>query len=146
LVNSPAKGLYGGMVAAPIFKEVAGRIINLDPKFFQSNQTIPKEVPEVKTNYSTSNSEQKISVSSVSDQQYKKIDNDYALKNNLMPDLSNCSIRDALLMLSKLGIKYKVSGSGFVKLQSITPGEKIQKGLVCKLSCEDSKLNGAVVY
>jgi cell division protein FtsI (penicillin-binding protein 3) len=63
-----------------------------------------------------------------------------------MPDLSKYSVRDALIILTKLGIKYKLTGSGFVVTQSINPGEKIQKGLTCRLTCEETKLNGAVVY
>ena len=62
-----------------------------------------------------------------------------------MPDLSNYSLRDALLFLSKLGLKYTVSGSGTVVAQSVPPGGRIQKGITCKISCE-SKLKGAVVY
>jgi cell division protein FtsI/penicillin-binding protein 2 len=146
LVNSPEKGLFGGAVAAPIFKEIAGKIINSDLKFFQSNQTIQKEKPELKNSYTTTVSDSKISVMPASNRQLKKIDNEYALKNKLMPDLSNYSVRDALHLLTQLGVNYKISGSGIVTAQSISPGEKIQKGLTCKISCEGSKLNGAVVY
>jgi cell division protein FtsI/penicillin-binding protein 2 len=143
LVNSPEKGKYGGAVAAPIFKEVAEKIVKSDEKFFRSNQTIKQEKPELINRYSSINPESKII--SVSNQTTKKIDNNYALKNNLMPDLSNYSLRDALLFLSKLGMKYTVSGSGTVVAQSVPPGGRIQKGIICKISCE-SKLKGAVVY
>ena len=143
LVNSPEKGKYGGAVAAPIFKEVAEKIVKSNEKFFQSNQSIKQEKPELINSYSSFNPESKITP--VSNHTTKKIDNNYALKNNLMPDLSNYSLRDALLFLSKLGLKYTVSGSGTVVAQSIPPGGRIQKGITCKISCE-SKLKGAVVY
>jgi cell division protein FtsI (penicillin-binding protein 3) len=143
LVNSPERGKYGGAVAAPIFKEVAEKIVKSNEKFFQSNQSIKQEKPELINSYSSINPESKITP--VSNHTTKKIDNNYALKNNLMPDLSNYSLRDALLFLSKLGLKYTVSGSGTVVAQSIPPGGRIQKGITCKISCE-SKLKGAVVY
>ena len=143
LVNSPEKGKYGGAVAAPIFKEVAEKIVKSNEKFFQSNQSIKQEKPELINSYSSINPESKITP--VSNHTTKKIDNNYALKNNLMPDLSNYSLRDALLFLSKLGLKYTVSGSGTVVAQSVPPGGRIQKGITCKISCE-SKLKGAVVY
>ena len=144
LVNSPERGKYGGVVAAPIFKEVAEKIVKSNEKFYQSNQSIKQEKPELINNYSSNNPESKITP--VSNHITKKIDNNYALKNNLMPDLSNYSLRDALLFLSKFGLKYTVSGSGTVVAQSIPPGVRIQKGMTCKISCEGSKLKGAVVY
>jgi cell division protein FtsI (penicillin-binding protein 3) len=144
LVNSPERGKYGGAVAAPIFKEVAEKIIRSNEKFFQSNQTIKQEKPELINSYSSINPESKITP--VSNHTTKKIDNIYALKNNLMPDLSNYSLRDALLFLSQLGLKYTISGSGTVVAQSILPGVRIQKGLTCKISCDGSKLKGTVVY
>ena len=144
LVNSPERGKYGGAVAAPIFKEVADKIFKSNEKFFQSNQTIKHEKPELINNYSSNNPESKITP--VSNNTSKKIDNNYALKNNLMPDLSNYSLRDALLFLSKFGMKYTVLGTGTVIAQSIPPGVRIQKGMTCKISCEGSKLKGAVVY
>lgn len=144
LVNSPERGKYGGAVAAPIFKEVAEKILKSDEKFYQSNQSIKQEKPEIINSYSSNNPESKITP--VSNNTTKKIDNNYALQNNLMPDLSNYSLRDALLFLSKIGLKYTVSGSGTVVAQSIPPGVRIQKGIICKISCDGSKLKGALIY
>jgi cell division protein FtsI (penicillin-binding protein 3) len=144
LVNSPERGKYGGAVAAPIFKEVAEKIVQSNEKFFHSNQPMNQEKPELISSYSSNNPESKITP--VSNHTSKKIDNNYALQNNLMPDLSKYSLRDALVFLSKLGLKYTVSGSGTVVAQSIPPGVRIQKGNTCKISCEGSKLKGAVVY
>ena len=146
LVNAPERGKYGGMVAAPIFKEIAVRIVNSDVKFFQSSQSPSQEKPEIKNSVSSNNNEQKTTVMTASNVSKPKINNDYALKHNLMPDLSKYSARDAILLLSKLGIKYKVTGSGYVVSQSLTAGEKIQKGQPCLISCEETKINGAVVY
>jgi cell division protein FtsI (penicillin-binding protein 3) len=145
LVNSPERGKYGGTVAAPIFKEVADKIFKSNTKFFMSNQKIKQEKPEI-INHSFTNNNSDSKITPVSNNTYKKIDNSYAIQNNLMPDLSNYSLRDALLFLSKVGLKYKVSGSGTVVSQSIAPGSKIQKGIICSISCDGSKIKGAVIY
>jgi cell division protein FtsI (penicillin-binding protein 3) len=144
LVNSPERGRYGGAVGAPIFKEIADKIVKSNIKYFQSNQSVKQEKVEFKNSYSSVNPESKITT--VSNKTTKTFNNDYALNNNLMPDLSNYSLRDALLILSKLGLKYKISGSGPVVAQSISPGMRIQKGITCKISCDGSKLKGAVIY
>jgi cell division protein FtsI (penicillin-binding protein 3) len=144
LVNSPERGKYGGAVAAPIFKAVAEKIVRLNENFFRTNQSIKQDKPEITNGYFSNNPESKITT--VSNNTTKSVDNNYALKNNLMPDLSKYSLRDALLLLSKLGLNYKISGSGTVVSQSISPGVRIQKGLTCKISCDGTKLKGAVIY
>jgi cell division protein FtsI (penicillin-binding protein 3) len=144
LVNSPERGKYGGAVAAPIFKEVAEKIVRSNVKFFQSVPAIKQDRKELINSYSAANPDPKFTPAF--NNTTKKIDNDYALKNNLMPDLSNCSLRDALLFLSKLGVQYRISGSGTVVAQSIPPGVRIQKGSICKISCDGSKLKGALIY
>lgn len=145
LVNSPEKGKYGGAVAAPIFKEVAEKIAKSNEKFFRSNQPVKQDDHTVLTNnYYSANPDSKIT--NVSNSTTKTVDNVYALKNNLMPDLSRYSLRDALIVLSKLGLRYKISGSGPVVSQSIIPGARIQKGLTCKISCDGFKLKGALIY
>ena len=118
-------------------------LVRLNENFFRTNQSIKQDKPEI-NGYFSNNPESKITT--VSNNTTKTVDNNYALKNNLMPDLSNYSLRDALLFLSKLGIQYRVSGSGTVVAQSIPPGVRIQKGSICKISCDGSKLKGALIY
>ena len=59
--------------------------------------------------------------------------------NNIMPDLRNYSLREALVILTRLGLKYKVSGSGKISSQSILPGSQIKKGAICKINCNEIK-------
>lgn len=63
-----------------------------------------------------------------------------------MPDLRDFSVRDAILVLSRIGLKYKVNGSGKVIAQSIQAGDAIHKGLYCVLDCKETVATGAVVY
>ena len=147
LVNSPQIGKYGGSVAAPIFKNVAERIIGLNPGSFMDNQQYKVE-PAQKQNvqiavYSKSNNVQNQSP-------VRKIDTTKLIvsitNSNKMPDLKDFCLRDAILVLSKLGLKYKVNGSGKVIAQSIQAGDAIHKGLYCILDCKETVVAGAVVY
>ena len=144
LVNSPAIGRYGGSVAAPIFKNVAERIIALNPGAFTNQpQQESAPAPEILV---TKN----LNVSNHSNQILKATDTTRMLlslgNSRTMPNLKNLSLRDAIIVLSKLGIKYRINGSGNVDSQSIQPGEKIQKNLSCILECKEPEIAGATVY
>jgi cell division protein FtsI (penicillin-binding protein 3) len=68
------------------------------------------------------------------------------IKKNMMPDLTNVSLRDAITILTKLGLKYKINGSGKVVSQSILPGNKIEKGKSCVLECREITVSGTAIY
>ena len=147
LVNSPQIGRYGGSVAAPIFKNIAERIIELNPGSYRDqqpyrNETAQRQNEQFADNLKSSNIQNQSSV--------KKIDTAKLIASNTnfnkMPDLRDCSVRDAILVLSKLGLIYKVNGSGKVIAQSIQAGDAIHKGLYCVLDCKESVVAGAVVY
>lgn len=140
LVNSPDVGKYGGLVAAPIFKRVAERIVTEDIQNFQ------KSIPE----------ERVIELKYASDVKHKDSAYDYlrnievqeaVLKsNNRMPDLSYVTVRDAITILTQLGIRYKINGSGIILSQSISPGQKLTGDEVCILNCSELTIRGASVY
>ena len=146
LVNSPEIGRYGGSVAAPIFKNVAERIIALDPNYFQNpNQYKYENKSELKVMFA-SNEGNKFKYNSeniISENQNVKIKN---INSMVMPNLKNFSIREAITLLSKLKLRYKVNGSGKVVEQSIEPGTQLHKGLICVLNCKESITTGAIAY
>ena len=63
-----------------------------------------------------------------------------------MPDLKGHSVKEALISLNSLGLKYDITGSGLVTYQSIEPGKKINKNDICKISCSESSISGANIY
>jgi cell division protein FtsI (penicillin-binding protein 3) len=63
-----------------------------------------------------------------------------------MPDLKDVSLRDAITILTNLGLDYKISGSGKVTSQSILPGDKVTSGQFCVIECKEIKVSGTVVY
>jgi cell division protein FtsI (penicillin-binding protein 3) len=63
-----------------------------------------------------------------------------------MPNLINSSIKDAIFALTKLGIKYKIKGSGIIISQSIPAGETLGKNETCILECSEINVRGASLY
>jgi len=137
MVSSPEKAKYGGSVAAPIFKNVSDRIIEIDynlrPGFtVKSASVLKEELKKEKTDFSN-NVYSDASVNSKS----KKL-KQYKIENG-MPNLVNLSMRDAVAILTELGIKYKINGKGKVISQSIESGKKINKNEVCIIDCQPVK-------
>jgi cell division protein FtsI (penicillin-binding protein 3) len=128
LVNSPEQGRYGSLVAAPIFKRVAERIYRSNPSKFEPGHQ--KEIkPEVQYRFVDSET------GTLNEQ--KNIESAVEITEGIMPDLKNYSVRDAILTLTKLGVKYNISGSGKVYEQSVRPGTKLTDKIICKLFCSE---------
>ncbi len=146
LVNSPQIGRYGGSVAAPIFKNIAERIVELDPGSYKDQQhrgeTAQRQNEQFNNNLKSNNIQNQSSAQKINSA--KLIE--FNTNNDKMPDLRDCSVRDAISVLSKLGLLYKVNGSGKVIAQSIQAGDAIHKGLYCILDCKETIVAGAVVY
>lgn len=138
LVNSPDVGKYGGLVAAPIFKSIASRIVEKDFDHFEKyiDETFKQKL--LFTNLEKNNSSD--------DSNQIKIKEVKLPSDKHMPDLVNCSVRDAINALTRMGIKYKINGSGIVVNQSIAPGSKIRTNEICILNCSELTITGASVY
>lgn len=144
LINSPKVGKYGGLVAAPIFHDVAKRILEADlnlvpnrKKINRSKSVIDQLIADIRTSPSTTsksylNVPEKTTKISV----HKRFSN---INRNVMPNLISYSMRDAIAMLNEIGLKYKITGTGKVVSQSIQPGTAIKSDLVCFIKCEPSK-------
>jgi cell division protein FtsI (penicillin-binding protein 3) len=151
VINNPKNGkIFGGTVAAPIFKELADKVfamgMNIQNTIASSDSVI--KLPQVKQgdlaksnlvlkNLSASNKQTKAvyTLSQTTEKEVKllvnKIEKD--LQRGIMPDLSGLNLKDALYLLESYGIQVKVTGSGGVVNQSIKIGEYFKKGSVIKL-------------
>ncbi|MDX2191042.1 MAG: penicillin-binding protein [Bacteroidota bacterium] len=136
-------------VCAPVFKEVADKIYALDPAMHKllKEPEQPKmfDFPVVRAGFG---------------EDIKKLCNEFGISNhssteeewvaanihnnaiiwrgrkmiqNLMPDVTGMTIKDALYILENKGIKVKYSGLGRVSAQSIQPGVRINKGNIVYL-------------
>lgn len=141
LINSPDQGKYGGLVAAPIFKNLAERLVQNDVDRFQQHIN-PELLRNLKFAEEKSSKELK-SNSETTSLQMKKIS---LIDKNIMPDLTNCLVKDAIFILTKLGIKYKINGSGVIVSQSIPAGKRLNRSENCVLECSEIFVRGASLY
>jgi cell division protein FtsI (penicillin-binding protein 3) len=141
LLNAPDQGRYGGLVAAPILKNIAERVVQTDLDKFQQdiNPELLKNLNFAEENLKSnpSNNAEMISLN------VKKI-NYYS--SDKMPDLIDSSIKDAIFALTKLGIKYKIKGTGVIVSQSIPAGEILHRDETCILECSEIYVRGALLY
>ena len=118
IIDSPdvSRNLHwGGISAAPVFKSVMDRIINIDKSITISrskNLRVKNKPILIQKNY-------KIKIEYVE-----------------MPNLIGKTVRDAFSDLKKVGIKPQISGSGLIVSQSIEAGTKIEKESICILKAE----------
>lgn len=144
LANSPTQhAYYGGDVAAPVFRNISERIINLDPKLELKSELDHDlklvAVTEFQTSLDSINGKRNLSV-------IRTKNNIRQTNKWIMPDLRGLSIRDAVFEMTKRKIQYTLKGNGRITEQSIPPGTKLKKGIVCRLSCDQGELFGARLY
>ena len=109
---------WGGISAAPVFKSVMDRVINIDKSITISrskNQKVKNEPILIQKNH-----ERKI--------EYVE-----------MPNLIGKTVRDAFSELKKVGIKPQISGRGLIVSQNIEAGMKVEKKSICILKAELKK-------
>ena len=147
VVNAPSKNvIYGNLVAGPIFKEVADKVYansiqihnGLDTKEHLAVSRIPYakdgNYKDLSTIYAALDI--KSSLDGVDPKWAKVSTGDKAVKiykkkvpSIYVPDVTGMSIKDALYILENQGMNVRFIGNGVVKSQSISPGEKIIKGI-----------------
>jgi cell division protein FtsI/penicillin-binding protein 2 len=143
LINSPDIGMYGGLVAAPIFREVAKRMIETDLNLVPNKKNIERKnnlIDQLISDIKTAPKTKTTSFANVADKSLSIIPTRKFFNKNTstMPNLMNRSMRDAIAQLTELGLKYKISGTGKVVWQSIEPGSNFIAGSVCIVKCQPS--------
>lgn len=150
VINSPSNGIYyGGLVAGPVFKEIAEKVYSSSLDFIEplnvKNTVLAKAPATIKTK-----SDELMTVAKAFNIKASSqvTDNDYVarsaadstkvalssynvealLKKGIVPNLQGLSAKDALYLLENKGLNVKLSGMGTVKKQSIEAGQKFNKG------------------
>lgn len=139
--NPKSYRIYGGDVAAPVFKEVADKIFALDlgmHKPYEAKDAIVGVFPVIQSgetdDLKTICNEIGISNHSKQDSKWAKAriaNNSIAWRSvdsgkNLVPDVKGMKLRDALYILENKSLKVKYSGSGRVQEQSLLPGSSLK--------------------
>ncbi|HEX2868886.1 MAG TPA: penicillin-binding protein [Ignavibacteriales bacterium] len=143
-MNAPKVGGYGGLVAAPIFKNVCERLISTDISLISGSEIKGDDKARFEEVFTASEKlDGNKKYSDLPQQKSYTAGRPKLTDKSVMPDLSSYYLRDAAALLLEMGIKYRVAGTGKVVWQSLTPGTKIKPGLMCQLKCEEKKLTGA---
>jgi cell division protein FtsI (penicillin-binding protein 3) len=109
VIHEPDKsvGYYGADVSGPVFKKIAQKIFTDTPIVDEVKSLVVKNASaekEFESYYSAS-------------QTYKTV----------MPNVVGLPAMDAISLLENMGLKVKLNGSGIVKKQSLTSGQKVNK-------------------
>ena len=125
ILDEPKYGYHwGGYGAAPVFRRIAQRIINVD----DSIKHHKKEKRPTETVIANNDNEKSlIALSTVNS--LKKYQDGYAI----VPNVRGMSIRKAKSILKKSNLRAKFEGSGQVVWQSPAPGTKKLPGTICTI-------------
>lgn len=140
--NPKGAGYTGGVVAAPVFKEIADKVFatHIEPLETKPTEILIASVPIVRQGAVEDlreiyrvfdkklieNSQSPWAVTRVNGDTIKL--NQKELIENLVPDVTGMSLRDAIYLLENSGLKVSFSGRGIVRRQSLQPGTRIAQG------------------
>jgi len=127
VIDEPQGNGYGGIVAAPVFKAIAEKVLpylNVHPK----GTLIVKNESELSHEVGESVEEASARESRAGSMPVKRV----------MPDLTGLSKRNAISRIEGKGLIIKVSGNGKVVDQIPKPGMMIEKGDICYLKFHSS--------
>ena len=151
VVSNPKKSkIYGGQIAAPIFKELSDKVFAMEismqspmamivknnnyPKI-QNGSTRKASIVLDYLNIDHEKTDGEYMISEIVDNTVKlklrKIKSD--LKSHIMPSLIGMNLSDVIYLLENHGLKVKFNGYGSVVNQSIKKGERFQEGSVVKI-------------
>jgi cell division protein FtsI (penicillin-binding protein 3) len=144
VINSPSNSVYyGNLVAGPVFKEIADKVyatsLNMQPALKVGSQMA--DIPFTKTGLKpeldyilnkldievVDNNIKSDWVSTKKEDLKIKYNNRTIIKN-LVPNVVDMGLRDAMFLLENAGLRVIVRGSGKVVHQSITPGVRVKHG------------------
>ncbi len=141
--NRPfAKKFYGADVAGPVFRELADRLMSVDPgsseppvlkkdssRFYYAGNTneIKAVTKAVGIGYTDSAGRNEWSRLYASAPGGPAVLNKETVYRQSVPDVKGMGLRDALYLLEAMNLRVSVKGKGKVKTQSIPPGAALQK-------------------
>jgi cell division protein FtsI (penicillin-binding protein 3) len=139
---------FGGMIAGPVFKEVATKLYAMyvqkkDPSlyavkkdstayFYAGNAIDIKNVYKT-LNVSYADSVQQNEWSNVYANNYQPVIRTNTIKQQVMPNVKGMGLKDALYLLENMGLKVTIKGKGKIVTQSIVPGTSLAKGITVML-------------
>jgi cell division protein FtsI (penicillin-binding protein 3) len=152
VISKPNKGMsYGGTVAAPVFKDIAEIVYalehdmhdSIESKKFVGISSLP-QIGKVNTNALRlflrlmPKEAHSITIPETPWIQVRRDDKIYiekmSVEEQIMPDVTNMTLRDACYLLESMGCQVKALGTGRVRMQSVAPGSLIENGQKVELT------------
>ncbi len=150
-IYAPAvNGYGGGAVSAPVFREIADKIYAADPDMHEvlkpEKRGVPADIPysksgaygdlsyvlkELKIPMAKENPKSEWVSATGGDKQVEL--KKRTIDKNLVPNVTDMGLKDALFLLEERGLRVSVRGRGRVISQSITPGSKASPGSIISL-------------
>tara|TARA_Y100000766_G_scaffold77352_2_gene65600 strand:- start:1694 stop:3136 length:1443 start_codon:yes stop_codon:yes gene_type:complete len=141
ITNPRQNGIYGSTTAAPVFRKISDRVYTLDkelrtelvinnkPVNLKTKNGREKEMVTISENFNII-SNTKGSSNYVSARIKKNELQMRPLKElgDNLPNVKGLTIKDALYILERKGLKVSVKGKGRVVKQSLRPGSKVVRG------------------
>ena len=125
ILDEPKYGFHwGGYGAAPVFRKIAKRIINVDDSIKHHEQ----EKRFTKTSIAKNDNDKYLTPLSTINS-LRKYQDGYAI----VPNVRGMSIRKAKRILIQSNLRAKFEGSGHVVWQSPAPGTKKLPGTICTI-------------
>ncbi len=150
VVYNPGKGTYyGGLIAGPVFKEIAEKVYSSSLDFMQPINNKQDLLTKAPASIKSKNNEMLLAskalkipvktdatdetyvgrnLSDSSRVSFQSTNLESQLKKGIVPNLNGLSAKDALFLLENSGFHVKLMGMGSVKKQSIEAGQKYNKG------------------
>lgn len=156
VVNDPKNGkYYGSQIAAPVFKEIAEKTFAKDIELQkimgdESEESVIADIEMPTTNKGYVNDLETIFDFVGTDYEIEtnapfvypeeksgfialKAEKSFDAATDVIPNVENMGLRDAIFVLENIGLKVEISGIGKVKNQSKKPGESFAKGDLIKI-------------
>jgi cell division protein FtsI (penicillin-binding protein 3) len=160
VVNRPESGkIYGGTVAAPVFKEIADKVYATQLDIHDNKERTVSQQPQQPASATGYYPDLKNSLQSMSyavilpksnpewaysdTAAYGVVLKPVALGPDTIPNLTGLTAKDAVYLLEKSGMTAIVQGKGIVASQSVLPGGPLVKGSEIVITLQQS-LYGAI--
>ncbi len=152
MVSNPSAGkIYGGAVAAPVFKEIADKVYATRPGIHDNSKVGKPDslfIPSVhgkcysgdiyslynELGISTNPNMKTQTWVETEAKKYSILVKPADLKQGTVPELTGMNARDAVYMLEEMGFKPLIKGKGRVISQSIAPGAAAMQGQTIELT------------
>lgn len=150
--NPRGERYYGGSVSAPVFKDIAEKLYATELGVIEEKKNYPANCEEY-INASMTYYSDVVDYCNMTNMDYVDFDiscdwisvvdvnnricfNSVKLDDNLVPNLNNMNITDAVYLLESMGWKVKFDGYGKVKSQSVKADTKLEKGKTIYLALD----------